>query len=1137
MKKSMKHLTVILLMFVLLIVACSKVKDEGTPPGSGTGGTTSLAGSILLASNPTTVSSIGQATITARVTDSNGNPVTNGTVVTFTLSDSSMGTLSGGGSASTSNGTAVITFTPAAGKTGSVTINATSGSVKNSITISITTASTMVLSVSASPASVTTGGTTQVTARVVDSSGNAAPDGTVVTFSLDNGLKGSIINTQTTTNGDATVTFTAGSMSTVAVVTATVGTATATAPITITGGTGATVLVTASTTSISAGSTSVITATVRDSLNNAVVGATVTFSLNDATKAALSSTTGVTDASGVATVTLTGTAAPFVTVSATALGAINSVSINIMGSASVGTIAISAAPTTVNVGGSVAITALVRDSSNQPIPAGQIVNFSLSSATAGVLSSATGTTSASGVASVTFTAALVPTSVTVTASYPTYGLNASVNITITAPPPANIVSTATPTAITVMGTSSITAVVTDANGTAVLDGTQVTFTLSDSSYGSLSNSTSSTSGGTGTATITFTAGNKTGAVTISIVAGTVTKTITVTINPAATGNIQFVSAVPQVIGIKGSGQIESSAVSFMVNDINGNPVSDGIAVTFQLQGPGGSEYIGTTPGSKTAAGSTVNGLATVILNSGNVAGPVTIIASTLVGGVTISSSATQISIGGGAPSAGHWNLATSQISMMGLSVSDLQADISAYISDRFGNYNILTGTVINFYTEAGAINTQGTTDATGKTSVKIRTQTPMPSDVSNAVIADANPYFSTEPWYPGSTYNYNPRDGWVTVLATTMGEEAFMDENGDGLLTRSYSASACPPGYTCECDNGTAGTYAGCVTSQTNGPASCNNLAPYTCAAAGFGNRSEGFIDLGEPFYDRNDNGVRDDGSIAGSPFEQFIDANNNAAYNGPNGVWDGPGCQSTGCLSSKMIWEDIKLVFTYNTFMAWPNPDGTNCYATGGGCSASYANAGASAPFASAPTSMTQKGGSGNFCVRVADWNLNSPPGGTVINATATPAQTVTPSSLTLVDGLSYGPATYCFTVKLSSTETAVSTLVSVGVSGSAAFATLTVPLDLPLPPAAPTGVTATPTATAGSIRVSWNGVSGADSYNVYLRTSPGGANIFGVNSTTLNGTVSALTSGTTYYFVVTAVGPGGESVVSTETAGVKPL
>jgi hypothetical protein len=71
--------------------------------------------------------------------------------------------------------------------------------------------------------------------------------------------------------------------------------------------------------------------------------------------------------------------------------------------------------------------------------------------------------------------------------------------------------------------------------------------------------------------------------------------------------------------------------------------------------------------------------------------------------------------------------------------------------------------------------------------------------------------------YGGRTYN--PRDGWVSVLVTTTGEEYFYDSNANGM----YDAAEFPS-----------------------------------------------VIDLGEPFIDTNDNGARDDGTT--DPAELYFD-------------------------------------------------------------------------------------------------------------------------------------------------------------------------------------------------------------------------------------------------------------------------
>jgi hypothetical protein len=227
----------------------------------------------------------------------------------------------------------------------------------------------------------------------------------------------------------------------------------------------------------------------------------------------------------------------------------------------------------------------------------------------------------------------------------------------------------------------------------------------------------------------------------------------------------------------------------------------------------------------------------------------------------------------------------------------------------------------------------------------------------------------------GVSTGHHPRDGWTTELATVQGEEAFLDENGDGVFDESYSTSACPAGYTCECDGGNT---------SVKGPASC---------PAG-SMRSEAFVDLGEPFIDKNDDGCRNDGTnencngtivASTDPFEEFIDVNGNAVYDSPNGVWDGPGCKGVGCQQTKMIWTDITLAFT-------GNPD--FCVIT------------PSTPF------TLGSGASQNFGFVVGDRNLNRLVPGTTIAVTSTIGTLSEDTNETLLDGLPFGPTEMFFTL-----------------------------------------------------------------------------------------------------------------------------
>lgn len=521
--------------------------------------------------------------------------------------------------------------------------------------------------------------------------------------------------------------------------------------------------------------------------------------------------------------------------------------------------------------------------------------------------------------------------------------------------PASITVTATPSSLTVLGTSSISATVKKSDGGNVADGTVVNYSVSDATLGTIS-ATSTTVNGV--AATTFTALNKPGTVTITAKSGDITQTISIVIAAAAIGSIQFDSASPTVIGIKGSGQTETATISFSVKDKNGSPALDGTKVAFTLIGPlGTSTGTPANPNQEMLAFyaiSTTGGKAPTTLLSGTVAGPVKVIAcvdansNSLCDTGEISSASNPLSIGGGVPSATHFNMATDKINLPGLVFSNKKAKISAFIADRFGNFNVLEGTSVSFSTEAGAIDRSGIT-TNGIAQADFRTQAPNPASVAIwgpadpldevALITGLNTTFglgisTTEP-------TVHPRHGWVTILATVQGEEAFNDANGNGVY-----------------DTG------------------------------------ESFTDLGEPFIDKNDDGCRNDGvnkscpgllpSPSTDPFEEFIDANGNGVYNGPNGVWDGPGCKGAGCQSSRMIWTTITLAFTGNA---------NRCEIT--------------------PVNFAiPNAGFQLFRFMAGDINTNRLVSGTTITVSASKG-TLSPTSFpTVLDGLPFGPTQISFTL-----------------------------------------------------------------------------------------------------------------------------
>ena len=105
-------------------------------------------------------------------------------------------------------------------------------------------------------------------------------------------------------------------------------------------------------------------------------------------------------------------------------------------------------------------------------------------------------------------------------------------------------------------------------------------------------------------------------------------------------------------------------------------------------------------------------------------------------------------------------------------------------------------------------------------------------------------------------------------------------------------------------------------------------------------------------------------------------------------------------------------------------------------------------------------------------------------------------------------------------------------GVDSAASAQVTTKPAGNPLP-AAPAGVSAS--AGSGQATISWLQVPGAISYNVYWSTT---GNVTPANGTEISGVTATsrvqagLSSGVTYYFVVTAVDANGESAPSLQVS-----
>ncbi|HCF59024.1 MAG TPA: hypothetical protein DFS52_13660 [Myxococcales bacterium] len=327
---------------------------------------------------------------------------------------------------------------------------------------------------------------------------------------------------------------------------------------------------------------------------------------------------------------------------------------------------------------------------------------------------------------------------------------------------------------------------------------------------------------------------------------TANKKVSITFGSGSTVNvtaIQFVSAEPSVLQVEGSGGTETSVVTFQVLDDSKAPLK-GVEIDFEL----GSELGGASLKPLSAL-SGDNGMVVTNLTSGKAYGTVKVRASTKDG--SVSGLSGDISVTGSPANYREFTFSCEQLSLGGMNVDNLTVACAALVADRSSQK--LGNVQVTFETEAGHIDGVATTgneiddqETYGLAVAVHRTGNPRPIDV------DPNPAYLphwigdsgievSQPCPSNPAKTCNPRDGLVTIIAVTQGEEQWEDTNPKN----------------------------------------------------GKWDEGEAFIDLPEPYVDANDNGRYDEG-------ERFVDANNNGYWDDADGKWNS---STLIWRATKLVW------------------------------------------------------------------------------------------------------------------------------------------------------------------------------------------------------------------------------------------
>lgn len=308
-----------------------------------------------------------------------------------------------------------------------------------------------------------------------------------------------------------------------------------------------------------------------------------------------------------------------------------------------------------------------------------------------------------------------------------------------------------------------------------------TATVAASGPNTTAGSTANTfSTNTGEADVTYTAAGCSGSDMVTASSSLNSQNLeasgTITVAAASIGSLQFVSATPTTIGLKGTGIGDTSTVIFKVLDSTG-AARPGATVSFALNTTVGG--LSLTPASAVSGS---NGEVQTVVSSGTVHTAVRVTAS--IASPALSTQSSQLTVTTGLPASGGFTIAVGPATYPSATASQacpnveaynldgVQVPVTVWLADRYNN-PAPDGTAVAFTTDAGNIGGNCTTPL--KTSGDGACQVTWTS---------ANPRPQ-----PSQDVPAIPSVGFGMILATAIGEESFVDSTGSGFYVAGDSFS------------------------------------------------------------------------------------------------------------------------------------------------------------------------------------------------------------------------------------------------------------------------------------------------------------------------------------------------------------
>ena len=373
----------------------------------------------------------------------------------------------------------------------------------------------------------------------------------------------------------------------------------------------------------------------------------------------------------------------------------------------------------------------------------------------------------------------------------------------------------------------------------------------------------------GEATTTYTANGCVGddLVTATVTSGeqVLTAQTTLNIEQDTVGSVRFADAAPTQINLKGTGGTETSVVRFQVFGSTGAPIEN-IPVDFTLSTSTGGIALVNAAGKTNSAG-----YVSTTVQAGTVATSVRITAKTATG---LSTQSNVLVVSTGIPDQNSMSLSLTDLAPVSWNVDGIESTATIRMADAFNNL-VPDGTAVSFTTSGGAVDSSCVTKG-GSCSVKWRSQEPKPT------IPDSDQFFvgpDLKVYCPNGLTEC--RSGRVKILATSIGNESFVDKNANGLYDGPFVDG-----------------FSASLSSK------CSPNVPRSTAKIGAAN---GCDDLGEAYLDKTFNLARDES-------DEFVDFNADGLFNIGDGLYNGVLCNGDDSVCNKnsvSVRDDITLVMS----------------------------------------------------------------------------------------------------------------------------------------------------------------------------------------------------------------------------------